>query len=73
MKKYFLIIILPLIFLRCNDASEDLNKWPEHLREEFLEKYMPTPNANPHGGLEDQVNKIKSSSYDNISSISKNV
>ena len=37
MKKYFLIIILPLIFLRCNEASEGLNKWPEHLREEFLE------------------------------------
>ena len=37
MKKYSFIIILPLILLRCDGLSEDLNKWPEHLRLEFLE------------------------------------
>lgn len=40
------------------------NRIYKNLKEEFLEKYMPTPNADPHGGIEDfrnvdnVVNKI---------------
>ena len=29
------------------------------LKEEFLEKYMPAPNADPHGGLEDFIEHDK--------------
>ena len=40
------------------------NRIYKNLKEEFLEKYMPTPNADPHGGIDDfrnvdnVVNKI---------------
>jgi len=31
------------------------NRIYKNLKEEFLEKYMPTPNADPHGGIEDFI------------------
>ena len=31
------------------------NKIYKDLKKEFLEKYMPTPNADPHGGIEDFI------------------
>ena len=55
---------------RAEKDDDEGNRVFDNLKEEFLEKYMPTPNVNPHGGLEDQVNKIKSSSNGDISSIS---
>ena len=36
-----------------NDAEG--NRIFNNLKQEFLEKYMPTPNADPHGGIEDFI------------------
>ena len=34
-----------------NDAEGD--RIYNNLKQEFMEKYMPAPNADPHGGIED--------------------
>ena len=33
--------------------SEEGNRIYENLKKEYLEKYMPKPDADPHGGVED--------------------
>ena len=40
--------------------DEEGNKIFTQLSEEYLEKYMPAPNADPHGGIEDfiEVDKL---------------
>ena len=35
------------------------NKIFKELSAEYLEKYMPAPNADPHGGLEDFIEAEK--------------
>ena len=39
--------------------DEEGNKIFKYLSEEYLEKYMPAPNADPHGGIEDFVEADK--------------
>ena len=34
----------------------------ENLSAEYLEKYMPEPNADPHGGIEDFIEQEKQNS-----------
>ena len=38
---------------RAEKNDKEGNKIFENLKEEYLDKYMPAPNADPHGGLED--------------------
>ena len=45
---------------RAEKEDEEGNRIYKILKEEFLEKYMPKPNASPHGGLEDFVFHAKS-------------
>ena len=45
---------------RAEKEDEEGNRIYKILKEEFLEKHMPKPNASPHGGLEDFVFHAKS-------------
>ena len=38
---------------RAEKNDKEGNKIYDELKEEFLQKYMPAPNADPHGGIED--------------------
>ncbi len=38
---------------RAEKDDKEGNKIYNYLKEEFIEKYMPAPNADPHGGIED--------------------
>ena len=38
---------------RAEKNDKEGNKIFKYLQEEYLEKYMPAPNANPTGGVED--------------------
>ena len=44
---------------RAEKDDEEGNKIFAKLSEEYLEKYMPAPNADPHGGLEDFIEADK--------------
>ena len=46
---------------RAEKNDDEGNRIFNELKEEFLEKYMPAPNANPNGGIEDFNNYTKSS------------
>jgi len=48
---------------RSEKDDEEGNKIFSELSEEYLEKYMPSPNADPHGGLEDFVEADKQKQY----------
>jgi len=52
---------------RAEKEDVEGNKILNHLREEYLEKYMPTPNDDPHGGIEN-IKKYKMSN-NNISKL----
>jgi len=45
---------------RAEKEDDEGNRIYQILKKEFLEKYMPKPYANPHGGLEDHVFHAKS-------------
>jgi len=45
---------------RAEKEDDEGNRIYKILKKEFLEKYMPKPNANPHGALEDHVFHVKS-------------
>ena len=47
---------------RAEKNDKEGNKIYEELKAEYLEKYMPKPDANPHGGLED-FKKVENSNY----------
>ena len=47
---------------RAEKNDEEGNKIYEELKTEYLEKYMPKPDASPHGGLED-FKKIENPNY----------
>ena len=55
---------------RAEKNDDEGNRIFNNLKEEFLEKYMPTPNANPNGGIEDFKN-YKKSSKDESKSIAR--
>jgi|TARA_B100001964_G_C14256828_1_gene612919 hypothetical protein len=38
---------------RAEKNNVETNKIYAYLKQEFMEKYMPKPNADPHGGIED--------------------
>ena len=44
---------------RAEKDDKEGNKIFDALKKEFLEKYMPPPNADPHGGIEDFVEHDK--------------
>ena len=41
---------------RAEENDEEGNRIYKNLQQEYLEKYMPRPDANPHGGAEDFKN-----------------
>jgi hypothetical protein len=44
---------------RAEKDDKEGNKIFAALKEEFLESYMPSPNTDPHGGLEDFIDHDK--------------
>ena len=44
---------------RAEKDDDEGNKIFKELSEEYLEKYMPAPNADPHGGIEDFIDAEK--------------
>ena len=40
---------------RAEKNDKEGNRIFENLKEEFLDKYMPAPNADPHGGIEEPM------------------
>ena len=44
---------------RAEKNDKEGNKIYDELKEEFLQKYMPPPNADPHGGIEDFIENEK--------------
>ena len=63
MKKYSFIIIFSFILFRC-DGTEDSNKWPEHLRQEFLENCIIENNLISKQNCECALDKLELIEFD---------